>query len=104
MYETTGDKEMFVERQPWPEAVNGEQLIEEIISVIRRYVAMGPHHATAVAFWILASHASCCFHIFPRLLIKSPEKGCGKSTLIDVIECLVNKPCAASHTTAAPLF
>jgi len=32
------------------------------------------------------------FFILPRLLLKSPEKGCGKSTLVDLIGCLVNRP------------
>jgi putative DNA primase/helicase len=40
----------------------------------------------------------------PRLFIKAPEKGCGKTTLLDVIGRLVSRPLIASNISAAALF
>jgi putative DNA primase/helicase len=49
-------------------------------------------------------HAFDRFFIFPRLFITAPEKGCGKTTLLDVIARLVPRPLMASNITAAALF
>jgi hypothetical protein len=34
----------------------------------------------------------------------TPEKGCGKTTLIDVLACLVWRPLLSANITIAPLF
>jgi putative DNA primase/helicase len=99
-----GQEITWVEPKPWDEPVDGSVLINDIISYIRRYVIMSEPDLMSVALWVLASYAFEEFFIFPRLLIKSPEKGCGKSTLTDLIGCLVRKPIVASNITAAPLF
>src|SRR5262249_10141071 len=49
------------------------------------------------------SYAFDEFFIFPRLRLKSATKQCGKSTLLDVIECLVNKPLTVSNVTGPAL-
>jgi putative DNA primase/helicase len=41
---------------------------------------------------------------FPRLFITAPEKGCGKTTLLDVLSSLVPRPLSAANIKAAPLF
>jgi putative DNA primase/helicase len=99
-----GQEIKWKERKPWDEPVYGAALIDEIISFIRKHVIMSEPHLVSVALWVLASYAFEEFFIFPRLLIKSPEKRCGKSTLLDLISCLVKKPTVASNMTAAPLF
>jgi putative DNA primase/helicase len=99
-----GQEIKWVERKPWDEPVDGAVLNNDIISYIRSYVIMSEPDVVSVALWIMASYALEEFFIFPRLLIKSPEKGCGKSTLVDLISCLVKRPIVASNMTAAPLF
>jgi Protein of unknown function (DUF3631) len=44
------------------------------------------------------------FFIFPRLLVTSPEKRCGKSTLLDAVERLVPRALSASNISASALF
>jgi putative DNA primase/helicase len=94
----------LIEHEPCHEPVEGTQLLDAIADLILRHVVMSRDEAKAIALWVLASFGFDAFFIFPRLLIKSPEKGCGKSTLVDLIGCLVNRPLVASHTTASPLF
>jgi hypothetical protein len=43
-------------------------------------------------------------HITPRLAITSPEKQCGKTTLLDVLLPIVWRPLPAANATAASLF
>jgi hypothetical protein len=42
--------------------------------------------------------------ISPRLAITSPEKGCGKTTLLDVLGCLVARPLTTSNATVGAIF
>jgi putative DNA primase/helicase len=90
--------------EPWHEPVDGAALLDEVVTGLRRYVVLGQAEAQAVALWVLGTHAFGRFSIFPRLLITSPEKRCGKSTLLDGIERLVPRALAAANITAAALF
>jgi putative DNA primase/helicase len=59
---------------------------------------------TAVALWIVHTYVLDCFMISPRLAITSPEKRCGKTTLLDVLSRLVNKPLSTAHITTSAAF
>jgi hypothetical protein len=89
---------------PWPQPVDGAELLDQIGKGIGRYVVFDKASADAVALWTAAAHTFDSFTIFPRLLITSPEKRCGKSTLLDAIERLVPRPLSAANITAPALF
>jgi hypothetical protein len=89
---------------PWPTPVEGAALLDEIVSAVATYVMMPQESAIAVALWCLHAHAFDASQISPRLFITSPEKRCGKSTLLRVIQALVPKALQASNITAAALF
>jgi putative DNA primase/helicase len=89
----------------WPaEPVEGAALIQELTNAIKRYVVMEDGAAEAVALWVIHAHALDAFVISPRLAITSPEKGCGKTSLLDVIGHLVSRPLPTSNATPAALF
>jgi putative DNA primase/helicase len=92
------------EPEPWPQPVDGAELLDGIGKGIGRYVVFDKTAADAVALWVVAAHTFDSFTIFPRLLVTSPEKRCGKSTLLDAIERLVPRPLSAANITAAALF
>ena len=92
------------EPEPWPRAVNGSELLDKLVSTLRRYVIMSEDEAIAVALWILHSYVYDAFMCTPRLCVSSPEKRCGKTTLLDVIGCLVNRPLLTANITSAALF
>jgi hypothetical protein len=92
------------EPQPWPEPVDGAELLNAIVTDVRRYVVLDEAETDAVALWILAVHVFDLFFIFPRLFITAPEKGCGKTTLLDVIGLQVPRKVSADNITAAALF
>jgi len=99
-----GQPLVFEEIEPWSEPVDGARLLDDIVVEIRRYVVLSTPAAYAVALWVPIVYAFERFIIFPRLFITAPEKGCGKTTLLDVIARLVPRPLMASNTTAAALF
>jgi putative DNA primase/helicase len=92
------------EPEPWPHPVDGATLLDQMAATVRRHVVLGETEAAAVALWVIATHAFDAFSIFPRLFVTAPERGCGKTTLLDVLSCLVGRPLAASSIKAAALF
>jgi putative DNA primase/helicase len=92
------------EIKPWRGAVNGSELLDEIVACLRDYLVLPSGSAEIIALWVLHTHAFDCFTITPRLAITSPEKGCGKTTLLDVINQLVARPLSTSSVTTSAVF
>ncbi len=84
--------------------VNGAVLLDELTNAIRRYVALPESCAEGIALWVLFSHSLDAFQASPRLAFKSPEKRCGKTTALGVVQRLVPKPLSTSNVSGAALF
>jgi putative DNA primase/helicase len=92
------------EPAPWSSPVDGANLLTDLSDLIRRHVVMSRAAADAAGLWVVHTHAFEAAQIAPRLLIKSPEKQCGKSTLLHVLQHLAYRPLPTSNITAAALF
>jgi putative DNA primase/helicase len=90
--------------EPWEDDVIGSEVVAEIEAAIRRYVVLSESAVVTVTLWVILTHCFLNFTITPILAILSPEKQCGKTTLLDVIACFVCKPLLASSLTAATVF
>jgi hypothetical protein len=90
--------------EPWPQPVGGAALLTEMSVAIQRYVVVEYGAAETVALWALHGHTLDAFSISPRLAITSPEKNCGKTTLLDVIGGLVPRPLITANATTAAIF
>ena len=90
--------------EPWPEAVDGGALLLELVTAIRAHVVMEENAAIAVAFWILHAHAHDAAAISAILAIISPQKRCGKTTLLSLLQELTPNPLAASNISASAVF
>ncbi|MCH9000583.1 MAG: DUF3631 domain-containing protein, partial [Proteobacteria bacterium] len=89
---------------PWPEKVDGDDLLDRIVGGLCRHVVMPAHAAEAVALWCVHAHAFEAWQHTPRLAIGAPEKGCGKSLLLDVITCLVPRALQTDSLSEAVAF
>ena len=89
---------------PWPDPVNGAELLDAICSAIRRHVVMPEGSADAMALWALSTHCYDCFNHSPRLAITSPEKRCGKTTTLDLLRELVARALPTSNVTVSAVF
>ncbi len=94
----------FPEIEPWPEPVDAAALFDEIATIIDSLVILSKHSKTAVTLWVLFTWVIDAFHTAPILAICSPEKRCGKTSLISAINGLVNKPLPAANITPAAMF
>jgi putative DNA primase/helicase len=92
------------EPKPWSDPVDGAVLLHDLAVTIRRYVVMPEHSADATALWAVHTYMLDALQISPRLAITSPEKGCGKTTLLDVLTPLLWRPLPIANTTASPIF
>jgi hypothetical protein len=93
-----------VEAAPWTEPVNDAQLLDEITAAIRRYVVLEKGAAEATALWVVHTYCFDAFAISPRLAVTSAVMRCGKTTLLDVLSCLVRRPISAANATAAAIY
>ena len=92
------------EIEPWPVTINGAALLSEIRDVIRQYLVLPSGGAEVLALWAIHTHIFECFGHSPRLAITSPEKGCGKTTTLDVLAELVARPLCTSNATVSAVF
>jgi putative DNA primase/helicase len=83
---------------------SGAELLDALTALILRHVVLKKHEARAAALWIVHTHAFGSFPISPRLKIQSPEPGCGKTTLIDVLRHTVRNPLLTVNATVAAIF
>ena len=59
---------------------DGAALLDAVRAVIVRFVVLpSAAAADAVVLWIAASHVQVCWACAPRLVIRAPERRCGKS-------------------------
>jgi putative DNA primase/helicase len=92
------------EPEPWPDPINGAGLLSALAINIRQHVVMSDKAADMAALWVIHTYLLDCFGISPRLAITSPEKGCGKTTALDVLSPLVFRPLSTSNASTAAIF
>lgn len=90
--------------EPWPEPVSGEALLVMLIEALRVHVILPDHAYLPVALWILHAHAHDAAAISPICAIISPEKRCGKTTLLSLLQELAPNPLLAANITAAAVY
>ena len=89
---------------PWPDPVNGAELLIQILERFRHYLFLPLGAAEAFTLWSAHAHCFSAFIQSPRLNISSPEPGCGKTTALDVIATLTPRPLRTENLTAPVLF
>jgi hypothetical protein len=88
----------------WPEAVRTDQLLDEICEVLRRYMVLPKHAAEAMALWVLHAWSIGAWEISPLLIVVSPTKQCGKSTLLAILFWILPRSELFANATASPVF
>lgn len=92
------------EPEPWPESVDGGELLGGLMTAFQRYLVLPAGGAEVLSLWTIHAHAFEAFQHTPRLDIRSPEKGCGKTVVLDVLESLTPRSVRTENVTTAVLF
>jgi len=99
-----GSDSLVEELDPWPSAVEGAELAKDIKCLLNRYTVLPPGADIGITLWIMGTYCYNAFPIWPKLTATSPEKRCGKTTLLSVVGTLVNRALHTSNITAPALF
>jgi putative DNA primase/helicase len=99
-----GSAVTFEEIEPWPEPVDGSQLLDDLATTFREHVVMLDYERDICALWNVHTYIIKHFKISPKLSIKSAVRECGKSTLLEVLNYTVYRPWATESITPAALF
>lgn len=85
--------------------VDGAELLDQMVGALRRYVVMpSDEAAAAIVLWVAATHGMPAWNAAPRLVIKAPEKRCGKSRLLDLVEALCHLPLMTTNASPSAVY
>jgi uncharacterized protein DUF3631 len=90
--------------EPWPEPVDGKLLLDALARVLRAHVVISQWARDALALFIIHTYAFALRDVTTYVGIESPQKRCGKSTLLNVLSALVNRPLLSSNISPPALF
>ena len=86
-------------------ATRGAELLDAVHAALTKYVVLpSPQAADAVTLWIAATHAQPAWAHAPRLVIRGPEKRCGKSRLLDIVEATCHRPLITVNASPAAVY
>ena len=97
-------KKLFEELEPWPNPVNGDELLDDVEGMFRRHVALPEHAAVALALWVLFTYVHDHVRVSPLLALVSATMRCGKTTCLSILAGLCFRVLAASNISPAVLF
>ena len=95
---------LFPEIEPWPDSVAGGELLDALIEHFRRFAVLPDEAAPILALWVLHAHAHDAASVSPILAVLSPEKRCGKTTVLTLVQALTPRALPTSNITSAALF
>lgn len=87
------------------ENITGADLLERLETFLRRFVVMGEDLPSLLTLWLIGTYCYTVFEYFPYLVLRSPEKRCGKSRTLDLISMLgFNAHQPTASPTEAQIF
>ncbi len=99
-----GPATLFPLVEPWPEAVNTEELLTEIRHTVKRFIVCEPETEITAALWCAFTWVIDHVQVAPLAVITAPEKRCGKSQLLTLIGRLSRRPLVASNISPSAMF
>jgi hypothetical protein len=95
---------LFPEYDPWPDPVDGTELVADLEAYFERFAHAQTESITAAALWSIWTHCFDLFDIAPLLVLTSPTKRCGKTTMLKLIGSISARRLFSSNLTGAVLF
>jgi len=100
-----GQTAVVEDLDPWEYPVEGASLAEEIRDRLRAHVVFGADaDMDCATLWAIGTYLMDTWRLWPRLLITSPTKACGKSTFLEVIDAMVHRGFIVSNASPAAIF
>src|SRR5262249_24375538 len=90
--------------EPSPDPVDGAAVLNAIRRIFRRYIVLPQAADVALSLWVLHAWTMDAGDISPFMVLVSPTKRCGKTSVLILLFFLTPKSELASNITAAALF
>jgi len=88
-----------------PRALNPEPiLLNDLRDLIKRYVVLPGMAAETLALWVVHTYAFSLRQVTTYIGVVSPEKRCGKTTLLELLGLLAHEAVAAANISPSALF
>jgi putative DNA primase/helicase len=90
--------------EPWPEPVDGDALLDSLRRLFRRYIVLPPGADIALPLWTLHAWTYDAGDISPFLVLVSPTKRCGKTSVLILLYWLTPRSELSANITSSVLF
>jgi putative DNA primase/helicase len=87
-----------------PDPVDGAALLNAIRQIFRRYIILPKDADIALALWVLHTWTMDAGDISPFMVLVSPTKRCGKTSVLILLQYLTPRSELAGNITASALF
>jgi len=87
-----------------PEAPPEINVLDLLLRLIEKHIVITDEERIAVALWILHTYLFNRYTHTPRLALLSPVNGCGKTTLLRLLELLVRDGTSSANATPAVIY
>jgi hypothetical protein len=84
--------------------VDGGALADRLAEIFTRFVVLPLYGEMVLVLWVLFTYCYDKFEIAPRLDLRSPEKQCGKTSVLVLLSRLVKRPLLSSSVTPSVIF
>ena len=99
-----GNEISFPDILPWPQPVNGSDLLSEIRNLYKRFTVLPKHTDNVLAVYTVFTYAIEYVHVAPILAIRSPVMRCGKSTVLTILSRTTYRAKMSANILPAALF
>jgi hypothetical protein len=89
---------------PAPAAPPTVNVLDLVLRLIEEHIAVTAEERLAIALWMLHTYVFDRYSITPRLALLSPVRGCGKTTVLVLIDKLVANAYRTDNVTPAVIY
>ncbi len=90
--------------EPWPERVNGAELLDAIMRELERFAVLPKWAGVTLALFCLHTFGYWLRDVTAYIGLESPEKECGKSTLLTVLSRFVHRALVSSNISPSAFY
>lgn len=90
--------------EPWPEPVDGAELLSDLADYFSRHVLLPDGAPFALALWTVHTYVYAKFAISPKLHIRAPTRDSGKTRLLWLVGDVSARPLKTANISTSALF
>lgn len=99
-----GESDLFPAVEPWPDHVDGAELLDEITETLGRFVVADRSTLQAAALWVVFTWFTDVVRVSPIANITAPQRRCGKTVLLSTMGRLAYRPLQGSSISPSALY